>query len=95
MPREATCNPTVGWTQQAEELCVLPNGVHLQTSEAENVQPFMREQAGMGCPSWWEVEPDIGRTTTESTNWTHKLKALGNGQVPLQAALAWKLLSKS
>jgi len=41
---------------------------------------------------WWEVEPDIGRVTTGCEHRAHQLKALGNGQVPLQAAVAWRLL---
>lgn len=41
---------------------------------------------------WWEVEPQIGRVTTGCENRAAQLKALGNGQVPLQAAVAWKLL---
>jgi len=43
---------------------------------------------------WWEEEPDIGRVTEGQENRGAKLKGLGNGQVPLQAALAWKILMK-
>ena len=43
-------------------------------------------------PSWWEVEPQIGRVTTENNRRADQIKALGNGQVPMQAAVAWKLL---
>jgi len=42
--------------------------------------------------AWWEVEPDIGRTTNDNRNRAAMLKCLGNGQVPLQAATAWRLL---
>ena len=42
--------------------------------------------------SWWEEEPDIGRVSKGEENRVAKLKALGNGQVPLQAALAFKIL---
>lgn len=42
--------------------------------------------------NWWDVEPDVGRTTTGTSDRTAKLKALGNGQVSLQAAVAWCLL---
>ena len=51
-----------------------------------------QEHANVSKHSWWEVEPDVGRVANGVANWSHKLKALGNGQVPLQAALAWKLL---
>lgn len=43
---------------------------------------------------WWEAEPDIGRTTGLSENRAAMLKCLGNGQVPLQAAIAWRLLMR-
>ena len=42
--------------------------------------------------SWWEVESNVGRVVNGMANWSHQLKVLGNGQVPLQAAMAWKLL---
>ena len=41
---------------------------------------------------WWQTEPDVGRVVNDIANRSHRLKALGNGQVPLQAAVAWKLL---
>lgn len=41
---------------------------------------------------WWQVEPDVGRVVDGVASRVDRLKALGNGQVPLQAALAWKLL---
>lgn len=41
---------------------------------------------------WWDIEPDIGRVSVGVPNRVQQLKALGNGQVPLQAAAAWILL---
>lgn len=46
----------------------------------------------LDAPTWWEIEPDIGRTTTDSTGRVAGLKMLGNGQVPLQAAVAFSML---
>lgn len=43
---------------------------------------------------WWKTEPNIGRTTCLSENRAAMLKCLGNGQVPLQAAVAWRLLMR-
>lgn len=42
--------------------------------------------------SWWEEEPYIGRVTKGEENRVAKLKALGNGQVPLQSAIAFTIL---
>lgn len=44
--------------------------------------------------SWWHTEPDIPRTTTTIKHRADRLKALGNGQVPLQAATAYRLLEE-
>ncbi len=41
---------------------------------------------------WWETEPDLGRMVDGLACRVDRLKALGNGQVPLQAALAIMLL---
>jgi DNA (cytosine-5)-methyltransferase 1 len=43
-------------------------------------------------PGWWLVEPDVGRVAHGIPNRVDRLRACGNGQVPLQAALAWRLL---
>mgnify|MGYP001578629565 CR=1 FL=1 len=42
--------------------------------------------------SWWEIEPNVGRVTDIKKDRVDRLKALGNGQVPIQAALAWRIL---
>ena len=41
---------------------------------------------------WWEQEPDVGRVTNVSKDRVAQLKGLGNAQVPLQAAAAFRLL---
>lgn len=41
---------------------------------------------------WWEAEPNVGRVADGVASRVDRLKACGNGQVPLQAAVAWKLL---
>lgn len=42
--------------------------------------------------SWWKTCPDLSRVANGLANQSHRLKAIGNGQVPLQAAVAYKLL---
>ena len=41
---------------------------------------------------WWSEEPDVGRVAEGIPNRGARLKMLGNGQVPLQAATAWMML---
>ena len=51
-----------------------------------------QEHADAGFCGWWQVESDVGRVANGIPHRVHRLKALGNAQVPLQAAVAWKLL---
>jgi len=48
----------------------------------------------IGNASWWEFEPELGRVADGVADRVHRLKALGNGQVPLCAATAWRILNK-
>jgi len=41
---------------------------------------------------WWAVEPSVGRVVNGLANRGNRIKALGNGQVPLQAAAAYLIL---
>ncbi len=52
------------------------------------------ENAHFGNPRWWETEPDMGRVADGLATGVDRLKAIGNGQVPLCAATAWKLLKE-
>jgi DNA (cytosine-5)-methyltransferase 1 len=51
-----------------------------------------------GCPPeqvelhWWSVEPELGRVADGVAHRTDRLKAIGNGQVPRVAELAWRIL---
>lgn len=57
-------------------------------------------QAAAGCdqrPGWWQAEPPVGRVVDGVAagahgRWSERIKCLGNGQVPLCAAVAWKVL---
>lgn len=53
------------------------------------------EVAHAGGASWFEVEPDVGRLVYGVADDVvpGAVKALGNGQVPLQAAAAWCILT--
>lgn len=44
---------------------------------------------------WWEIEPNVGRVVDGLAARVDRLKAIGNGQVPLCAATAWRILSES
>ena len=46
-----------------------------------------------GSREWWSVEPSVGRVAHGVAHRVDRLKAIGNGQVPLCAATAWRLLT--
>jgi DNA (cytosine-5)-methyltransferase 1 len=46
-----------------------------------------------GRREWWQTEPNVGRVADGVAARVDRLKAIGNGQVPLCAATAWQLLS--
>lgn len=42
--------------------------------------------------SWWEVEPKLGRVANGMARRVDRLRAIGNGQVPAVAAIAFEIL---
>ncbi len=44
--------------------------------------------------SWWEIESSMDRVANGLAHQSHRLKAIGNGQVPLQVAVAFRILSE-
>jgi DNA (cytosine-5)-methyltransferase 1 len=63
-------------------------GVHAQRQHS---RPW---EIQFGRKSWWETEPDVGRVANGLAAGVDRLKAIGNGQVPLCAATAWQILTK-
>jgi DNA (cytosine-5)-methyltransferase 1 len=55
---------------------------HRKTNYAESI----------GRPEFWAIEPNVGRVANGVAARVDRLKAIGNGQVPLCAATAWELL---
>jgi DNA (cytosine-5)-methyltransferase 1 len=45
-----------------------------------------------GTKDYWEIEPSVGRVVDGMAARVDRLKAIGNGQVPLCAATAWNIL---
>lgn len=70
----------------------LPHADKPQFKGNECTERSWQEYPDIGSGSWWETEPDMDRVANGVAFRIHRLKALGNGQVPLQAAVAWKLL---
>jgi DNA (cytosine-5)-methyltransferase 1 len=58
-------------------------------------QRINQEHSDLGGAGWWETEPSVGRVANGLAHQSHRLKGCGNGQVPLQAAAAFKILMDS
>jgi DNA (cytosine-5)-methyltransferase 1 len=54
-----------------------------------------RRGSANGSRKWWSTEPNVGRVAHGVASRVDRLKAIGNGQVPLCAATAWRILSES
>ena len=50
---------------------------------------------GQSKQSWWDTEPNVGRVANGVAARVDRLKAIGNAQVPLCAATAWRLLNNA
>jgi len=50
------------------------------------------QYADSECSNWWQFEPNVGRVAHGVAARVDRLKAIGNGQVPLCAATAWRVL---
>lgn len=63
--------------------------------EPMSIEQFEQWQQGTQSGDWWTTEPeDAPRVTDGATDRVSRLKAIGNGQVPATAAMAWILLSQ-
>ncbi len=51
-----------------------------------------RRGSANGSRKWWSTEPNVGRVAHGVASRVDRLKAIGNGQVPLCAATAWRIL---
>jgi DNA (cytosine-5)-methyltransferase 1 len=79
-----------------------PKGIGLQGSNkcgsyeqgsSKGIQSEFARSYG-SVSRWWQTEPNVGRVADGVASRVDRLKAIGNGQVPLCAATAWNILSK-
>ena len=70
---------------------------HSNSAQCERNQRSIRgeqKHSDFGGSSWWATEPNVGRVANGVAARVDRLKAIGNGQVPLCAATAFKLLKE-
>jgi len=70
-------------------------GEHEQSINTTKVGNWQTNYPQYGSsPDFWKFEPNVGRVVDGLADRVDRLKALGNGQVPLCAATAWRLLNE-
>jgi DNA (cytosine-5)-methyltransferase 1 len=66
---------------------------HEQSSDSAQGSDWQATQfINGGASDFWSTESDVGRVANGIPNRVHRLKGLGNAQVPIQAAAAYRLL---
>jgi hypothetical protein len=88
MSWNASCERTMERSQQGSDLSLLRSDVHLQEAKRKDLQSGMWQQT---CMDETQIISRVGGTGIATAN---RLKAIGNGQVPLCAATAWRILSE-
>jgi DNA (cytosine-5)-methyltransferase 1 len=86
------CNGASSSCKQESKILADTDTDSAQRQRNERAERSNPEYTDFSVPGWWQVEPELGRVANGIPNRAHRLKGLGNGQVPLQAAVAWKLL---
>ena len=70
-------------------------GTHEQPISTKKIRDWKTSELEYGSTSdFWSVEPNVGRVAHGLADRVDRLKAIGNGQVPLCAATAWNLLTE-
>jgi len=89
---QAFSGEAMGRSDQGEAMHELPKDLHIHAPASNDLQPVVREHSGPPEP-WWSAEPvGVPRVATGIAKRADRLKAIGNGQVPQVAALAWNTL---
>ena len=84
------CEQSSQWTSGKSDvfnpLCSRLEGQRQESSGAS------KEQRDTSDTSWWAVEPNVGRVAHGVAHRVDRLRCIGNGQVPIVAATAWRRL---
>ncbi len=65
----------------------------VRSNQTQATESDVYVKAGHTPSVWWDTEPAVGRVADGVAHRVDRLRAIGNGQVPLVAATAWRLLT--
>lgn len=86
----------VGAPHKRERIWIVANRVRQRLSGDRQESDGADWQQGrrmLTSEDWWTTEPDVGRVANGVAARVDRIKAIGNGQVPQCAALAWRVLN--
>ena len=83
----------VGAPHQRDRIWVVAHANSAQRQGNKCTERGEAQRTNACKPSWWDVEPNVGRVANGVAARVDRLKAIGNGQVPAVAATAWRLLN--
>ena len=87
----ARTNQTGGPSEQSQTMADTSGQNAQRRWKSLGIQEERNPPSGTG---WWAFEPRVGRVADGVAARVDRLKAIGNGQVPLCAATAWRILSE-
>lgn len=62
--------------------------------DAQNEHPSRNADEVFGFDEWWKTEPQLDRMADGVADRVDRVKAIGNGQVSIVAAAAFRILSE-
>ena len=77
---------------------VIERGKEVPNTSSERLEGWessgreSEEHSSSSGSCWWSTEPNVGRVANGVASRVDRLKAIGNGQVPLVVAQAWEIL---
>lgn len=81
-----------GWEIREENWGIVAYNNSTRLQEQRRSGSISKEYTSIKCIDWWAIEPELDRVAHGMANRVYRLKAVGNGQVPAVAALAWQIL---
>lgn len=84
----------VGANHERERMWIVATNTDVPQQQGRSIPSrFSTKDNNIGSSAWWKTQPNVHRVDDGVAARVDRLKATGNGQVPLCAATAWNLLN--
>ena len=84
----------IGANHERERMWIVASNPNVSQQQGRSISSGVSTKDNyIGSSSWWKAEPNVHRVDDGVAARVDRLKATGNGQVPLCAATAWNLLN--